>query len=93
MLETLVRVSPQGTTVSIQARRKAGSVVIKIGPASGVAATGPAQQIATLDLGLIMAAELVAMHAGTFEAVRIEAVPAPTFVICLPMSVRLSSPS
>lgn len=87
VIETSVRVSPTGTTITIGARRNRGSIVITIGQPDKDA-TPQREPIPTLELGLVVAGEIVAMHAGTFEALRSVAGNVPTFSISLPMQTR-----
>jgi len=89
VIETSVRVSPTGTTITIGARRKRDSIVITIGQPDEDA-TPRREPISTLELGLVVAGEIIAMHAGTFEALRSVAGNVPTFSISLPMHTRSS---
>jgi K+-sensing histidine kinase KdpD len=90
VIETAVRISPHGTTILISARRRRTSIVVTIGDSELDAHSRTLEPIAALELGLVVASELVALHAGTFEAMRPHAGNVPTYSISLPIVARRS---
>lgn len=90
VIETAVRISPHGTTILITARRKRSTVVVTIGDSELDAQSRTLEPIDALELGLVVVSEVVALHAGTFEAMRPQAGNVPTYSISLPIIARRS---
>ncbi len=90
VIETAVRISPRGTTILISARRKRSTIVVTIGDSELDAQSRTLEPIAALELGLVVVSEVVALHAGTFEAMRPQAGNVPTYSISLPIVARRS---
>jgi len=82
IFETAIRVNPSGSKLDVSARRRQGRVVITIGKPNPDANR---ESFAGLDLGLVVAGELLAMHAGTLKAERLLRAQGATFAISLPL--------
>jgi signal transduction histidine kinase len=87
VVESAVRMTPAGETITIAARREQRSVEIAIGNHVAQSALVP---IATLELRLVIASELLALHDGTLEAKRPQPSGTPSFSIRLPVESRRS---
>ncbi|HEY5928212.1 MAG TPA: histidine kinase dimerization/phospho-acceptor domain-containing protein [Kofleriaceae bacterium] len=86
VIETAARIAPAGSAVPISARRIRSQTVIWVG--KPVPGRRP-ERVNELELGLVLAGELIALHGGTLEALRHAPGQVPTFSISLP-SVRSS---
>ena len=88
VIESALRITPTGATIKIAARRRRGTIMIEIGAGESTPRSRHAESVDDLELGLVVAAELLAMHAGTLEAHRPERDCAPTYTISLPSVSR-----
>ena len=88
VIESALRITPTGGTIKIAARRRRGTITIEIGAGEPTARTRNTELVGDLELGLVVAGELLAMHAGTLEAHRPEPDCTPTYTISLPSVSR-----
>jgi K+-sensing histidine kinase KdpD len=81
VIDTAARVAPSESAVPIAARRERGHTVIWIGQRPR---SRRPDRILRLELGLVLASELIALHGGALEAMRYARGHVPTFSISLP---------
>jgi signal transduction histidine kinase len=91
IVESAVRITPSGETLTIAARRKQSSLVIAIGNVANERRSAPHEQIGALELGLVLANEVLAMHGGGLHATRPRRGGAATFWVRLPLADRRTS--
>lgn len=87
LINNAVRCSPRDARIAISARRKRGSIVTAIG-CYVLGDKRHARPVPALELGVFVAGELIALHAGTLEVQRTGHAGVPTFLISLPIAAQ-----
>jgi signal transduction histidine kinase len=91
IFETAIRVTAPGATIAIHGQR--GERTIELAVGASLDELSPEQERAALDIGLVSASEILSLHAGTLESIRIRRGAAPAFRIVLPSTTTRSSRS
>jgi K+-sensing histidine kinase KdpD len=81
VIDGAARIAPAGSPVPIAAWRERSRTLIWVGERL---VGRPPVRVAELELGLVLANELIALHGGTLEAMRYARGQVPTFAISLP---------
>ncbi len=91
ILDTAIRLATPGTNLVIDGTRRDSSIEITIGAA--LEELSPDHERAALDIVLVSASEILALHAGSLESVRVRRGAAPAFRILLPSGSTRTSRS
>lgn len=91
ILGTAIRLAAPGATIPIDGKRRDDVIELAIGAA--VDELSPEHERAALDLGLVSASEILSLHAGSLESVRVRRGAAPVFRILLPAASGAHHPA